>query len=385
MSIMESLPAAEQAQVTVAIGADARLKLARNVPDTVRRDMGKRASMKIMFDNTPNSERKTLDAWVEARFEIDLGGNPELVEKGKKWDALGMRRLWSVLEALPAVHVSSNWAMVWVERYVETVDRDPTHARGYYGQGEIGISYRPDVIRTGGTTDHDKEGDPLHGVNRFDELARHEVGHAVDLELGLPSERLVKSEEAGNWKTYEPNELRRAAVEMVELANGAIERLPRSERKDVIDAMEEAMAKGSAARFNRVIEKHDDAEQLRLDPVYAIMNRGMASRDPWKHAAPAIGGRHYHETYTKRGWVSFDTKAFTTHRVSEYQFRAPGEWFAECYAAFYSPAEPGAPKGSRLLQTMPKTHAWFVDHVDDRKEVRQRAERVRKEFGARRK
>jgi hypothetical protein len=47
----------------------------------------------------------------------------------------------------------------------------------------------------------------------------------------------------------------------------------------------------------------------------------------------AIGDRVYQQAY-KDDWYSYDKKA-RAKGVSAYQFRAPAEWFAELYAAYY--------------------------------------------------
>ena len=48
----------------------------------------------------------------------------------------------------------------------------------------------------------------------------------------------------------------------------------------------------------------------------------------------AIGDRVYHEAYAG-SWVSYRLAA-RAQGITGYQFRAPAEWFAELYAAFWS-------------------------------------------------
>ncbi len=58
----------------------------------------------------------------------------------------------------------------------------------------------------------------------------------------------------------------------------------------------------------------------------------------WEGGAGSAGtmklsdGRVYQQAYSSK-WVSYDSAR--QDNVSDYQFRAPGEWFAELYAAFY--------------------------------------------------
>lgn len=64
---------------------------------------------------------------------------------------------------------------------------------------------------------------------------------------------------------------------------------------------------------------------------------GLATWDQiwWKQAESgkiSIGGTVYHQAYA-RTWVSYDFAA-RKKGLTGYQFRAPGEWFAELYAAY---------------------------------------------------
>ena len=68
----------------------------------------------------------------------------------------------------------------------------------------------------------------------------------------------------------------------------------------------------------------------------------------------AVKGRFYQRAYVGR-WYSFQVSA-KSNRVSAYQWRAPGEWFAEVYAAYYDPRqERGALLPAALLSWFKKT------------------------------
>ncbi|MCE9661723.1 MAG: hypothetical protein K8R60_24630 [Burkholderiales bacterium] len=71
-----------------------------------------------------------------------------------------------------------------------------------------------------------------------------------------------------------------------------------------------------------------------FDDWYEIAAKG----NPWwsqsKCEAITIGGRIYQQAYT-RNWVSYAASA-RNKALTGYQFRAPGEWFAELYAGYRS-------------------------------------------------
>ena len=98
------------------------------------------------------------------------------------------------------------------------------------------------------------------------------------------------------------------------------------------------------------IEAMDDKDFEQLE--YALSN-------PWyseDQSGPHVRGRIYQKSY-EGYWTSYKLKG-KRHRVSSYQWRAPGEWFAEVYATYY---DPRFPRGSRLAAPV---RQWFEKHVD---------------------
>lgn len=391
LDLMSTVERPQQIEIAAALGPDARHSFARHMPTDIGDSHETRVTTNVLFQHTPDSERPTLELMFEARFRVQIGTHP-IAKHGRKFDPLGLRQLWTVFEDLPAGHVAHNWGLSKLDRYHDTKDKDPLHAHGLFGYdidgpGEIDLSYTDPIITDGGTTDHDRPGDPLHGVNRFDEVARHEVGHAVDRELGLPSFNILSpTAEAGEWEGYyDAAGYRYAAEKMVSTSHGPIHRLPPAERARVIDAMVQSMEHSDTLHFRNAIDDLHGHHGLEDDPVYRVMTRGLASQNPWLDTH-AIAGRHYHQAYKgpdAKGagaqWTSYSEKAYKNHRVSEYQFRAIQEWFAEAYAAFYTPVAPGEPKGKLLEDKLPETHKWFVAHVDNRRAVARQSKKARKQ------
>ena len=81
-----------------------------------------------------------------------------------------------------------------------------------------------------------------------------------------------------------------------------------------------------------------DEWRRRMTECRMFVDRARTGNKPWSSAsianACAIGQYTYVESYEKR-WARY----LTSERklgVSGYQFRAPGEWFSELYAAYHS-------------------------------------------------
>jgi len=84
--------------------------------------------------------------------------------------------------------------------------------------------------------------------------------------------------------------------------------------------------------------KADEWERKRV-AVRNWVDMMRESKNPWQSASIAKStvlknGRVYQESY-ENIWTSYEY-AERKKGVSGYQFRAPGEWFSELYAAFHS-------------------------------------------------
>lgn len=99
------------------------------------------------------------------------------------------------------------------------------------------------------------------------------------------------------------------------------------------------------------LETHPAVELCRAIRI-AGSNSGLWDQGAGAAGKWAIGGRVYQQSYSK-SWVSYAAEV-RGRGISQYQFRAPGEWFAELYALYY-------------LGKLPKTHAdaqWIAAEID---------------------
>lgn len=79
------------------------------------------------------------------------------------------------------------------------------------------------------------------------------------------------------------------------------------------------------------------------------------------------GGRCFQRAYDGESSLSsFDSAARANHQVTAYQWRAPGEWFAEVYQVYYAEQEkdPAAPVGALLRSKDPQAAALMSGRVD---------------------
>ncbi|WP_207478932.1 hypothetical protein [Arenibaculum pallidiluteum] len=107
----------------------------------------------------------------------------------------------------------------------------------------------------------------------------------------------------------------------------------------------------------RAVSAHPAVERCRAIRK-ASKSKVLYMKGPSEAAKVAIGDRVYIESYPG-DWWSYSLAKRQETQVSDYQWRAPGEWFAELYAMYY-------------LGKLAKGHdlyKWFRENVDGRPAV----------------
>jgi hypothetical protein len=324
---------------------------------------------RVIFDHSPNHAVQTLIASLRLRFHIAYVGKepaaPGQPSHGVQWDARGLRMLFATLEALPPSHVEGNADLNAIVRFKST--GGPGGRSGYTAGDRIGFSYHSRNLDV-----QDSHADPHDTFHEhpFDAMVRHEIGHTVD-EIVHGSSTWGHAKEGGDWRDYSNNNGH--AIDDL-FAEAHLSRIfDESQLHDLKKLFEKVLATRDTKYFDDIQKfdwyKHELAHQdakfgpiLRaLDHVTNPIRAGFGA--PWAAqdggASQAVNGRVFQAvggTY----WTSYSLKA-RARRVSDYQFYAPAEWFAEAYSAYYEPDPRG--KGAKLEARDPATKRWFDEHV----------------------
>ncbi|HEU4727796.1 MAG TPA: hypothetical protein VFT22_07910 [Kofleriaceae bacterium] len=365
--LIKAMEAAQRAAVVAKLGAALRSRLASHLPQAAVGGATEQAALRSCFDATPEAETDTLCRWTALRFHLKVTRTSD--STGAPWDKTGLRRCWDVLQMLPAAHVQNNADLKSLTRY-----RSSDIEGWASDDGEAAIGYgpknHPDTdLETGAFTDAK---DPLRGKNIFDATVRHEIGHRVDASVGGPA--YTASEDGGAWETW--NGSTGMAQRLITASAGKISAWPNAdEKKAIISCLQHVIDARVPAEINARLEAlpfvahhaTDAAHKAKLDDIksddaVAALRVAFSDSGPWDLPTGGVklGDRIYQESYSWPQWVSYK-QAARAKKFSRYQFRAPGEWFAEAYATYYQP--PGA-KGALMAGLDDKTKAWFDAHVD---------------------
>jgi len=330
--------------------------------------------VKLFFDLLPDSELLALHQLMSWRFNLKVDGR-----EGNIWDAAGLRRAWGILEQLPPGHVEDNDMLDMLLR-----DR-AADGSGYYRSRDDSavVGYGSDLSKTGSygrvmVDDPKKPGGRIDvglgsKVNLFNTVVRHEIGHAVDAKIGASKGYATTAPNAGKWKEYSS---KAQFIEAI-IAGGNMSghgydneagyekalRRAVMQNEDFNDALKKLQDKGD------VDKKVKPATASVKGPVAAVFTQSLwrSTSSPWysKKDLASVGGRRFHQAYSSK-YVSYEGSARTKFGISGYQWRAPGEWFAEAYACYYSDHDSTTNKqpGTRLRTRDSATANWFDSAVD---------------------
>jgi hypothetical protein len=181
---------------------------------------------------------------------------------------------------------------------------------------------------------------PEGGVQQksyFDWTTYHEIAHAVDDRRGFMSSNGAKPD-FGGWVKYGGN------IEPIAKAIQGDSRFKANGKSYDLEYIKKLLS--GAAGFRPPVDQRPDppttGDAVAWDNARTAIETWVdavrTGTNLWKNGAGcstrAIGGRVYHEGYDG-DWYSYDLAA-RSKGMRGYQFRAPGEWFAELYAAFYA-------------------------------------------------
>lgn len=325
----------DTAEIRADMSANVDLENDDKIKDLLKKKNGGKLLDDIIKTLDPQTQRKAAKKALELRFDLNLEQYSDT--EGKTADtatdvaAPNIMRLYDVMNKLSDEHTKDNPSMALIHRIgdetgtssfsratkvVELRVGRPTERN----EEHIGLPSELDVI--------DDDAKPADNIapEMFNFTTLHEIGHAVDDKLGY-MEKNQTAANHGGWKVH--------GRDLKAIAEAAAGRF-----KYDANYIESYLAKpgGKLLRpepANKITQEKWDQRRIEAETWCDSIRSGKSL---WNNAAGTkaakIGDRVYQQSYGWE-WVSYNYSA-RTKGVTGYQFRAPGEWFAELYAAFHT-------------------------------------------------
>lgn len=383
-----------------------------------------KANLKKWFQDANEHDIPTLTKMFEVRFRVNATDTAAAKAKENAtntagaattnivpWTDDGLHHAWTVCEMLPPDAVESNPRLMGILRN----NANPTGAAGLVGNayywgasnnvvmgqlngegvtGNVDASqevYWEFVKNPDGTWKLDANGKkipkrdamgnlvPAHGVqvNSFNATLRHEIGHAVDAALNVMEGGWRTRDVAGGWVKYSSYSAMADAIiaDFGGLTNAA--HCPAGKQGTWRTAIINTLTSNPAITFTAAVQALDATPGLVINdagPASAIFVPARwtgGGTGPWyNQGAQKTGasGRRYQRGYDDSASLwSYLGATRDSRAVTQYQWRAPAEWFAEVYQVYYAEQEndPNAAVGG-ILRSRDAEAANMMSSIVDR-------------------
>ena len=336
------------------------------------------------------------EAMMSQRFNMTVGGTGAYNHNGAtttitQWTIPALHQSWIVLERLPPSNVENNPRLMNMLRNGHATGGDDGAA--YYGSlindpnyksGEVVMGYknlaapRTDANAGPGVYSANGQGAGAAAVpmNLFNATLRHEIGHSVDRQLGI-MDGWGAQDSAGAWKKHPTYE---AFIDAIISAGGGFGTKTSPKHGYIgadIDKYRAAMIKAvkTGVSFQAALTSIKATAGIAPDAgcisaVFTTARWTGGGSGPWYQTAnyKPQNDRSFQRAYDDADSLySFKDSIRTSKGVTQYQWRAPGEWFAEVYQVYYAEQETGAntPVGG-ILRSKDKNAAELMSTVVDR-------------------
>jgi hypothetical protein len=312
-----------------------KLTIKKDGPAAVDKELAR------MPDNTDDPNEIALcKAIIEARFGIKI-------EIGEEFKAKSLPRLGKMLTRVPEWHTKQSKTApdgTAKEKSLKTLSyqNEPMAKGNYYSSSRKTIALQS-VGEKGENDEHTLVADSGKAVKTsyFDFTTLHEVGHAVDDRIKFMDSRMEK-DGFGKWKAETFQSVLDALLpDLVAGCSGGAKKAQVADLQamltDLLKTANCAKPANAGAKLGSLVAEWDEIQN---HPVVLKCKQGLnTAAKPWNkgkaHAqAVEVGGRVYQEAYDNN-WYSYGLADRAATGLTTYQWRAPGEWFAELYALYY--------------------------------------------------
>ncbi|MCE9603731.1 MAG: hypothetical protein K8U03_02385 [Planctomycetia bacterium] len=291
-----------------------------------------------------------LKVLFKERYGVTLELTKNTLDHATDKGSKSVKKLYDLMAQVPDTHAKQNTSLKKIVRNTTTVGSG-SYSGGASKQinlecGRQGVAMGNPLGDGGHFPDLEDDCKPAPGPapKFFDWTTLHEIGHAVDDKLRFMQGKLPTEAEFGGWINH--------ARDATPAATAARNHFVVDTKKFPLQSILDLLTNPPAKPYDAPPDLPDDTvEQVAWNAEWRKVVDwcfdARAASTPWYAGARAktraIDGRVYHESYADGRWASYLVAA-RSKGIKGYQFRAPGEWFADLYAAYHcgklKPAHP---------------------------------------------
>lgn len=273
-------------------------------------------------------------AAMKARFKLDdaecVGTNGDALQRTKE-----LCKIYAIMTTVPAKHTKDNPSLKKVKRQDSGSAYNSGEKAIKMGEGHPDRSSPYPVGKVTELPDVKDDCKPKASTTQpkfFDWNTLHEIGHALDDKKQFMKKNGGKSA-YGGWIEHGADVLAVAQAAVSEFNLPGITAVLIAKYLDTKVAPTGLTPTSTPTQANwSVVQSWADSVCF-VDGRYTCMDGAKCSQSA-SSGGFKLGSRVYYESYAGR-WFSYEASA-RKEGITGYQFRAPGEWFSELYAAYKS-------------------------------------------------
>ncbi len=307
-----------------------------------------------LFNSTKDVNKQVK--LFEIRFNVEA-------KSGTTWQPKGLKRTWEMLNMLPASDVEGNPNLKKIYRGGKGATKGLA-TQWASGKAHVGYWYEEANLKQKDVGVYSDPADIMYNMNIFDGVVIHEIGHTVDGYEGKFSKKYCPTVPGGGWRWHTAQ----TAVDAMIAAS------PWPSSKAWTNAIKGKARQAciNTATSHTKVETEANAldkkgnlwNMIKNQQVAQAIEPAFSTEAPWMNhgAQKKFGNRYYHESDPGE-WFSYLSARYDA-KLSKYQFKNPGDWFAETYTCYYITVDPSNPQSKDAGKNVPEPiKTWFRQNV----------------------
>lgn len=298
----------------------------------------------------------SLAQLFSARFNCGLGGG---------FDLGGLKKIWEALQVLPVGHITkANIGVFMREKQQGTAVTGKYEKASSARKGVAKVAYDSKDLDRPMEKDW-KVHENFKKIQQLPHVARHEAGHAVDQKLGIMANGRTDAKKGG-WRIQSDGH----DIAMDLLNDTGIQSVVSG---PTLQKMAKLLAATPEPGVVKSVLTEDEIAKVRatnMPKIVQIVGQAGEGHYTQPLSSTTAGGHGYGYIPkdstnswdpSRWGWIQYNASQRSSAELTQYQWRAPAEWFAEVYACYYDgdPKKPGELVGARdpaAKEMMDKIH-----------------------------
>jgi hypothetical protein len=278
----------------------------------------------------PASQKFCIEA-LKKRFQVNVTAEDECI-------VTKLPKLYAILKKLPLDHITSNMKSITYSMRDGASLYEFAEESGGNGTITPGKITVRELYKESAPYFDPSDANKAIDLDFFTAVTLHEIGHSVDDSFKVMKSRGSQAD-FGAWQPVSVDDLARKFVDSFwdEYKRPSPEADVSADLVRLAIALLGGRPPANAKSYSTLQSNWDNITSS--DAWNSALIAGNPDKAPWQSPSLIIGDDAYHVPYKPGEWTKYSIPQRNAQKISTYQYRAAGEWFAEIYALYHASDE----------------------------------------------